>query len=251
MACVGVLGQAVHGQADVAGDSWMLYSRVLVHQWPLGSGCPSFLVFRACVSYTTSPKLSRRAGSFRRRVLCCPTWRVCRYPWADGGMCLARRGCSLASGSCCGAGDQSSGGESPRWQTPVWGRVGFARLVLLDVWAAGRDVWEEYGRAVPSTVTCADVLCFSWQQPVPESTRRLQAGTMEAPGRIPASPTRRVQTIIQVSAWGHGTSALWEHGDPPWSPSAPQPALPQVASAALWPLLTPILLWDRWQSQLS
>ncbi|XP_075630830.1 pleckstrin homology-like domain family B member 1 isoform X12 [Balearica regulorum gibbericeps] len=37
------------------------------------------------------------------------------------------------------------------------------------------------------------------QQPVPESTRRLRAGTMEAPGRTPASPTRRVQTIIQNS----------------------------------------------------
>ncbi|XP_074018405.1 pleckstrin homology-like domain family B member 1 [Numenius arquata] len=43
-----------------------------------------------------------------------------------------------------------------------------------------------------------------WQQPVPESTRRLRAGTMEAPSRAPASrapasPTRRVQTIIQNS----------------------------------------------------
>ncbi|XP_059685656.1 LOW QUALITY PROTEIN: pleckstrin homology-like domain family B member 1 [Gavia stellata] len=36
-------------------------------------------------------------------------------------------------------------------------------------------------------------------QPVPESTWRLQAGTMEAPGRTPASPTHRVQTIIQSS----------------------------------------------------
>ncbi|XP_063211436.1 pleckstrin homology-like domain family B member 1 isoform X13 [Chroicocephalus ridibundus] len=38
-----------------------------------------------------------------------------------------------------------------------------------------------------------------WQQPVPESTRRLRAGAMEAAGRAPASPTRRVQTIIQNS----------------------------------------------------
>ncbi|KAM6334373.1 LOW QUALITY PROTEIN: pleckstrin homology-like domain family B member 1 [Alca torda] len=38
-----------------------------------------------------------------------------------------------------------------------------------------------------------------WQQPVPESTRRLRAGTMEAASRAPASPTRRVQTIIQNS----------------------------------------------------
>ncbi|XP_064896137.1 pleckstrin homology-like domain family B member 1 isoform X25 [Columba livia] len=39
-----------------------------------------------------------------------------------------------------------------------------------------------------------------WEgQPVPESTRRPQAGTMEAPSRTPASPTRRVQTIIQNS----------------------------------------------------
>ncbi|XP_065508006.1 pleckstrin homology-like domain family B member 1 isoform X15 [Caloenas nicobarica] len=38
-----------------------------------------------------------------------------------------------------------------------------------------------------------------WQQPVPESTRRPRAGTMEAPSRNPASPTRRVQTIIQNS----------------------------------------------------
>ncbi|XP_068274554.1 pleckstrin homology-like domain family B member 1 isoform X18 [Nyctibius grandis] len=37
------------------------------------------------------------------------------------------------------------------------------------------------------------------EQPMPESTRRLRAGTMEAPGRIPASPARRVQTIIQNS----------------------------------------------------
>ncbi|XP_054078899.1 pleckstrin homology-like domain family B member 1 isoform X14 [Rissa tridactyla] len=37
------------------------------------------------------------------------------------------------------------------------------------------------------------------QQPVPESTRRLRAGAMEAAGRAPASPTRRVQTIIQNS----------------------------------------------------
>ncbi|XP_035744627.1 pleckstrin homology-like domain family B member 1 [Egretta garzetta] len=36
-----------------------------------------------------------------------------------------------------------------------------------------------------------------WQKPVPRSTLRLRAGTMEAPTRIPASPTRRVQTIIQ------------------------------------------------------
>ncbi|XP_074891319.1 pleckstrin homology-like domain family B member 1 isoform X9 [Buteo buteo] len=38
-----------------------------------------------------------------------------------------------------------------------------------------------------------------WQQPVPENARHLQAGTMEACGRTPASPTRRVQTIIQNS----------------------------------------------------
>ncbi|XP_069732707.1 pleckstrin homology-like domain family B member 1 isoform X8 [Phaenicophaeus curvirostris] len=36
-------------------------------------------------------------------------------------------------------------------------------------------------------------------QPVPEGAWRLRAGTMEAPGRAPASPTRRVQTIIQNS----------------------------------------------------
>uniref|UniRef100_A0A663EC24 Pleckstrin homology-like domain family B member 1 n=1 Tax=Aquila chrysaetos chrysaetos TaxID=223781 RepID=A0A663EC24_AQUCH len=45
----------------------------------------------------------------------------------------------------------------------------------------------------------ADVLCFFWQQPVRENARHLQAGTMEASGRTPASPTRRVQTIIQNS----------------------------------------------------
>ncbi|XP_009467356.1 PREDICTED: pleckstrin homology-like domain family B member 1 [Nipponia nippon] len=93
-------------------------------------------------------------------------------------------------------------------RTPATGRrllrseePGFARLVLRlpDVQAAGRDVREEYGRAVPGVVACADVLSFSWQQPVLESTRRLRASTMEAPGRIPASPTRRVQTIIQNS----------------------------------------------------
>ncbi|XP_053943036.1 pleckstrin homology-like domain family B member 1 isoform X7 [Cuculus canorus] len=39
----------------------------------------------------------------------------------------------------------------------------------------------------------------SQQQPVPESAWRLRAGTMEAPGRAPASPARRVQTIIQNS----------------------------------------------------
>ncbi|XP_062464544.1 pleckstrin homology-like domain family B member 1 isoform X9 [Pezoporus occidentalis] len=38
-----------------------------------------------------------------------------------------------------------------------------------------------------------------WQQPVSESTPRLRAGTMEASSRTPASPTRRVQTIIQNS----------------------------------------------------
>ncbi|XP_075298613.1 pleckstrin homology-like domain family B member 1 isoform X10 [Opisthocomus hoazin] len=38
-----------------------------------------------------------------------------------------------------------------------------------------------------------------WQQPVPESTGRPRAGTMEAPSRTSASPTRRVQTIIQSS----------------------------------------------------
>ncbi|XP_069732718.1 pleckstrin homology-like domain family B member 1 isoform X17 [Phaenicophaeus curvirostris] len=40
---------------------------------------------------------------------------------------------------------------------------------------------------------------IQWQQPVPEGAWRLRAGTMEAPGRAPASPTRRVQTIIQNS----------------------------------------------------
>uniref|UniRef100_A0A8B9NFH3 Pleckstrin homology-like domain family B member 1 n=1 Tax=Accipiter nisus TaxID=211598 RepID=A0A8B9NFH3_9AVES len=45
----------------------------------------------------------------------------------------------------------------------------------------------------------ADVLSFFWQQPVPENARHLQVGTMEASGRTPASPTRRVQTIIQNS----------------------------------------------------
>ncbi|KAM6370581.1 LOW QUALITY PROTEIN: pleckstrin homology-like domain family B member 1 [Pluvialis apricaria] len=39
----------------------------------------------------------------------------------------------------------------------------------------------------------------AWQQPVPESTHRLRAGTMEAPSRTPATLTRRVQTIIQNS----------------------------------------------------
>ncbi|XP_057284217.1 pleckstrin homology-like domain family B member 1 isoform X13 [Pezoporus wallicus] len=38
-----------------------------------------------------------------------------------------------------------------------------------------------------------------WQQPVSESTPRLRAGTMEASSRTPASPNRRVQTIIQNS----------------------------------------------------
>ncbi|KAM6312518.1 pleckstrin homology-like domain family B member 1 [Podargus strigoides] len=38
-----------------------------------------------------------------------------------------------------------------------------------------------------------------WQEPVPESTWRPRAGTMEASSRIPSSPTRRVQTIIQNS----------------------------------------------------
>ncbi|XP_051494641.1 LOW QUALITY PROTEIN: pleckstrin homology-like domain family B member 1 [Apus apus] len=37
------------------------------------------------------------------------------------------------------------------------------------------------------------------QQSVPESTQRPQVGIMEAPGKIPASPTHRVQTIIQNS----------------------------------------------------
>ncbi|XP_033925454.1 pleckstrin homology-like domain family B member 1 isoform X2 [Melopsittacus undulatus] len=38
-----------------------------------------------------------------------------------------------------------------------------------------------------------------WQQSVSKSTWRLRAGTMEAPSRTPASPTHRVQTIIQNS----------------------------------------------------
>ncbi|XP_074783635.1 pleckstrin homology-like domain family B member 1 isoform X12 [Athene noctua] len=38
-----------------------------------------------------------------------------------------------------------------------------------------------------------------WQQPVPEGAQCLLVGTMEASGRTPASPTRRVQTIIQNS----------------------------------------------------
>ncbi|XP_061224242.1 pleckstrin homology-like domain family B member 1 isoform X9 [Neopsephotus bourkii] len=46
-------------------------------------------------------------------------------------------------------------------------------------------------RVSPSTRT-------RWQ-PVSESTRRLRAATMEASSRTPASPTRRVQTIIQNS----------------------------------------------------
>ncbi|XP_030361486.1 pleckstrin homology-like domain family B member 1 isoform X9 [Strigops habroptila] len=41
--------------------------------------------------------------------------------------------------------------------------------------------------------------CFFWQQPVSESARHLRAGTMEASSRTPASPTCRVQTIIQNS----------------------------------------------------
>ncbi|XP_061870208.1 pleckstrin homology-like domain family B member 1 isoform X8 [Colius striatus] len=36
-------------------------------------------------------------------------------------------------------------------------------------------------------------------QPMPESTWRLQAGTMEASGRTPTSPTHRIQTVIQNS----------------------------------------------------
>ncbi|XP_064253891.1 pleckstrin homology-like domain family B member 1 isoform X16 [Passer domesticus] len=36
-------------------------------------------------------------------------------------------------------------------------------------------------------------------QPVSGTIRRLQAGTMEAPGRTPTSPTHRVQTVIQNS----------------------------------------------------
>ncbi|XP_039577765.1 pleckstrin homology-like domain family B member 1 isoform X21 [Passer montanus] len=36
-------------------------------------------------------------------------------------------------------------------------------------------------------------------QPVSSTIRRLQAGTMEAPGRTPTSPTHRVQTVIQNS----------------------------------------------------
>lgn len=247
--CRGV-PRAVHGQADAAGDSWMRCSRVLVHPWPSGSGSPSLSACRACVSYAVSPKPSQRAGSFWHRV---PPWRARGFPGADGGACLARRGCSPASGSCRRARDGSSGRETSWWETPVWGGVGFARLALRppDVQAAGRDVREEYGRAVPGVVTSADVLCFFWQQPVPESAWRLRAGTMEASGRTPASPTRRVQTIIQVSTRVHRTSALREHGDPAGSPSPPQPALPRAAGTARRPLLAPILLRDRQQNQLS
>ncbi|KAM6107749.1 LOW QUALITY PROTEIN: pleckstrin homology-like domain family B member 1 [Pterocles gutturalis] len=38
-----------------------------------------------------------------------------------------------------------------------------------------------------------------WQPPVPEHAWRPRAGSMEAPGRTPTSPTHRMQTIIQNS----------------------------------------------------
>ncbi|XP_049655288.1 pleckstrin homology-like domain family B member 1 isoform X10 [Accipiter gentilis] len=52
---------------------------------------------------------------------------------------------------------------------------------------------------LPRTVPLGARARTRWQQPVPENARHLQVGTMEASGRTPASPTRRVQTIIQNS----------------------------------------------------
>lgn len=73
---------------------------------------------------------------------------------------------------------------------------------------------------------------------------------MEAAGGTPASPTRRVQTIVQVSARGRTTPALPQAQTPPGAlllRSRP----PRAAGAALPPLLVPILLGDRQPSQLS
>lgn len=66
--------------------------------------------------------------------------------------------------------------------------------------------------------------CFFWQ-PVSGTIRRLQEGTMEASGRTPTSPTRRVQTVIQVSTQHHRTSALWEQGNLTGVPLKPAPLL--------------------------
>lgn len=60
--------RAVHGQTDVAGDSWMLCSRVLVQQRPIELQLPTALGIRVCVSDTTSPKPSQRAGSLWHHV---------------------------------------------------------------------------------------------------------------------------------------------------------------------------------------
>ncbi|KAM6238228.1 pleckstrin homology-like domain family B member 1 isoform 2-T2 [Porphyrio hochstetteri] len=59
---------------------------------------------------------------------------------------------------------------------------------------------EDMG-TLPRRVPLGARVRTGWQQqlPVPETARRPRAATMEAPGRTPASPTRRVQTIIQNS----------------------------------------------------
>ncbi|XP_069643939.1 pleckstrin homology-like domain family B member 1 isoform X13 [Haliaeetus albicilla] len=82
-------------------------------------------------------------------------------------------------------------GSSPGSLLRVPGRQGAGR-------GAGRDVARSAG-AVHPKVLLLPPGCAGAKQPVPENTRHLQAGTMEASGRTPASPTRRVQTIIQNS----------------------------------------------------
>lgn len=225
--CARVCHEPVHRQAGVAGDSWMLRSRVLVHQEASGSGCPSLLAFRVCVSYIGSPKPRQPAGS----SLPCPVLMLGTHTGFPGRMGVRA---SLGRDACrpwAGAAGLEMGAQEGN---PLAGEPCFGVGRVHEAQAASRDMREEYGRAVPCAVACADLFHLCQQQPVPESTQRPRAGTMEAPSRTPASPTCRVQTIIQVSTWGCGTPTLQdtlretlrEPGQPDGSPGPPQPPHP-------------------------
>lgn len=171
-----------------------------------------------------------------------------RISLGEPGACSARRDArrlqAPAAGLETGAGE---GSPRSRWPALLWRALGFARSRSGCRQGCAGTVAE------PSRARCADLCHRSpllLQQPVPGSTRRLRAGTMEAAGGTPASPTRRVQTIVQVSVRGRTTPALARAQTPPGAlllRSRP----PRAAGAALPPLLAPILLGDRQPSQLS
>ncbi|XP_074972260.1 pleckstrin homology-like domain family B member 1 isoform X8 [Phalacrocorax aristotelis] len=91
-----------------------------------------------------------------------------------------------------------AGEERPPCPLQQWGagRGGCTPAPHSSGRAGWRGAASPEGRAGGTAgVSCA----VRSQKPAPESARCLRVGTMEAPGRIPASPTRRVQTIIQNS----------------------------------------------------